>query len=152
MSTEPKQAPEAVVVSKSESDVDPAVASDRGPGAVPTADKLKEAAAFLLDVAEGRRPFELTKGNASLTVSNYAYHAVTHLAGVLGTTRKEAVTLALCYYIRALTGPQISAQNDLAMLTSGLQFVVQDLAQEVAEFNALAVSIANQEAVAGPAV
>lgn len=110
---------------------------------------LANAAAFLKDVADGTIPFKPTEGNVPIRVSDYSYHLATHLAGVLKTNRKEVITLALCHYARALTSPHVTTLNDLAMLTKGMQFVVQDLTMEVAEFSKLALEIANQEAIAG---
>lgn len=110
---------------------------------------LAKAAAHIKDVADGVVPFEPTKGNVPIRISDYGYSVATHLGGALGKNRKEVITLALCHYARALTSPQVTTLNDLALLTKGLQFVVQDMTMEVAEFNSLSVKIANQEATAG---
>lgn len=110
---------------------------------------LAKALAFLHDVDAGKIPFDPAKGAFSIRVSEYSYKLATHLTSVLGLSRKEIITLALCHYARALTSAHVTTQNDLALLTKGMQFVVQDLTMEVAEFNRLAIEVANQEAVSG---
>lgn len=142
------QNPQTVGDGPSEGQAAPqAVAEESG-----TVADWKRDAAFLRNVAEGREPFSTTKGNHNVKLSDYGHAAASHLGHVLGMNRKEVITLALCHYGRALTNAPIVTQQDLATLTKGMQFVVQELTLEVAEFSQLALAVADQEAVAGPAV
>jgi len=110
---------------------------------------LAVSAKFVRDVAERKVPFDPTEGNHSIKTSDYGYHLATHLAGLLQTNRKEVITLALCHYSQAMTAAHVTSLNDLALLTQGLQVVIQDMAMEVAEHNRLALEIANQEVISG---
>ena len=114
--------------------------------------EVQEWASYLRKVAKGGEPFSAIGGNRPVKVSEYGYAAASHLAHLLGMSRKEVITLALCHYARALTSAPVVTQHDLAMLTKGMQFVVQDLTLEVAEMSKLALAVADQESVLGPNV
>ena len=116
-----------------------------------TAEKAFDVEAYLTRIATGAIPYDPMKGEASLKVSTYGKALLGHLSRLLNMDQKEVMTLALCHYARCLTSAPISSLNDLGVQTQGLQLSVQDLVLEVMEFNELAVSVSNQEAIAGPA-
>jgi len=108
-----------------------------------------KAEAYLRGVAKGEIPFSAVKGRHNVKLGDYAFAIANHLAHTLGQERKKVITLALCHYARSLTSAPIVSQHDVAMLTQGMQLVVQDLAHEVGEFTQLALSVAEQEETAG---
>lgn len=125
-----------------------AAGEDKDQGQLTESD-LRKCEEYINDVATGKIPFSLLKGQVSGRYSEYAYNLSGYLSHTLGMTRKEVVTLALCHYARALTSAPIVVQHDLAMLTQGMQLCLTDLTQEVAEMSMLALSVADQEEIAG---
>ena len=145
--TDPAVPPNAPLTSEQEASA--AVADIEALEASLLAATQAKAAAYVRDVANGVIEFDPAKGFPQVRVSDYAFYLSTHLAAVLGMSRKEVMTLALCHYARNLTSAHVTSQNSVALLAKGMQFVVQDLTLEVADYNTLALEIANREAVAG---
>lgn len=141
----PTQTPTQPPITPGPGDVDEAEDKDIG-----EADRQKFEK-YLNDVATGKIPFAIRQGRRPARYSEYAYNLSGYLSHTLGMTRTEVVTLALCHYARALTSAPIVVQHDLAMLTQGLQMCVTDLTHEVAEMSMLALQVADQEEIAGPA-
>lgn len=98
-------------------------------------------------IAKGEIPYEPTKGRHSYKISNQANDMLIYLQLLTGHNRKEIITLAVMEYIRFLTSRAITSQNDLALLTQGLQYALHDLALETQAFSELAVQVADQESL-----
>lgn len=106
-------------------------------------------AAYLQKIASGAIPFEPSAGHVSAKVSYYTKALTAHLSRLLNLDQKEVMTLAMTHYVRSLTDTPLTSLNDLGVLTQGMQLSLQDLTLEVMEYNELAVSVANQEAISG---